>query len=264
MQLDDFYQGGAWLRRWHIDGRGQPACWPPVDVAATAQADIEAIVAANEGVREGIDAVRAFEEARRVADQPAPTKHETYVDENGVEQIRVTEAYQAWEAARGIVDGADPDAVALADLRADPPADVEPMADDFEPAPFEPADESVTAERDRRIDAGVVFDGKRYQSGPKDRENIAGAATLALIAITIGGKATDDIYWSDKTDDEGNPLPFEWIADDNSTVVMDPLAVIAFGRRAAAWKEDHTFKARAIKNMDPVPADFTDDSYWPS
>jgi hypothetical protein len=55
-----------------------------------------------------------------------------------------------------------------------------------------------------------------------------------------------------------------WIAGDNSSVPMDAQTVTSFGQTAAAWKSAHVFAARAIKDMRPIPADFTDDAYWPS
>lgn len=45
---------------------------------------------------------------------------------------------------------------------------------------------SIDAERDRRIAGGFIFAGKRYQTRPEDRENIAGASTAALAAIMAG------------------------------------------------------------------------------
>lgn len=118
--------------------------------------------------------------------------------------------------------------------------------------------DAVDAERDRRIDGGLTFAGTRFQTRPVDRENILGAASLAHMALTIGGKQADDLRWHDGASD------FVWIAEDNSLFPMDAPTVIAFGRAAAEHKSAHTFAARAMKEQDPLPADYADDRHWPA
>lgn len=115
----------------------------------------------------------------------------------------------------------------------------------------------VDAERDRRIDGTFVFAGVTFQSHPRDRENIAGAAQLATIALTMGGAQPGDLRW------HGGDSDFVWIAADNSLVPMDAPTVIGFGQAVAAHKHAHIFAARALKDADPIPADYTDGSYWP-
>lgn len=113
------------------------------------------------------------------------------------------------------------------------------------------------AERDRRVAAGFMFGGIRFQSRPDDRENIAGAATAALGAMMAGAQP-GDLRW------HGGDTDFVWIAEDNSTMAMDAPTVFAFGQAAMAHKQSMIFAARAIKDMDPIPADYADDQYWPS
>jgi hypothetical protein len=36
------------------------------------------------------------------------------------------------------------------------------------------------------------------------------------------------------------------------------------GQAAAANESAHIFAARALKDMSPIPSDFSDDAYWPS
>lgn len=112
------------------------------------------------------------------------------------------------------------------------------------PAPYEPAvpASEVDAERDLRIDAGFDFEGVRYQSRPGDRENIAGAVLIAIAdpAYTTG-----------------------WIAADNSVVQMDAPTLLRFGRTAADHKQALIFAARQLKDMQPIPQDYTDDKWWP-
>lgn len=113
----------------------------------------------------------------------------------------------------------------------------------------------IDIERDRRIDAGFEFEGVRYQSRPGDRENIAGKALEAFMAI-VGGVQPGDLRWAHTGRD------FAWIAADNSLVPMDAQTVVAFGKAASAHKESHVFAARQLKDMQPIPTDYTDDKWW--
>ena len=122
------------------------------------------------------------------------------------------------------------------------------------PPPITPAD--VDRERDRRIDGGFIFGGVQYQTRPQDRENIAGAATAALAAM-VNGAEPGDYRW------HGGDSDFVWIAADNSEHKMDAQTTFAFGQAAMAHKQAHIFAARALKDADPIPADYTDDKYWP-
>lgn len=114
----------------------------------------------------------------------------------------------------------------------------------------------VDAERDRRIDAGTEFQGVMFQSRATDRENIAGAAQLGFMAV-VAGAQPGDLRWSKPAQD------FAWIATDNSLVPMDAQTVVAFGRAAAERKQALIFAARLLKDMEQIPADFTDDKWWP-
>lgn len=123
-------------------------------------------------------------------------------------------------------------------------------------APPSVVDADVDAERDRRIDAGVVFQGEVFQSRSTDRENITGAAQLGFMAI-VSGVEPGDLRWS-------NPdVDFTWIASDNSLVPMDAQTVVAFGKTAAERKQALIFAARQIKDMQQIPSDYTDDKWWP-
>lgn len=124
------------------------------------------------------------------------------------------------------------------------------------PPAAQPTAADVDAERDRRIDAGVEFQGVLFQSRAADRENIAGAAQLGFMAVVAGAQA-GDLRWSSPDQD------FAWIASDNSLVPMDAQTVVAFGKAAAERKQALIFAARQLKDMEPIPADYTDDKWWP-
>ncbi|MBN8243317.1 DUF4376 domain-containing protein [Nitratireductor aquimarinus] len=115
---------------------------------------------------------------------------------------------------------------------------------------------AIDAERDFRISGGFAFAGVEYQTRPEDRENIAGAATAALGAI-INGAVVGDLRW------HGGASDFVWIAADNTTHAMDAQTVFAFGQAAMEHKQAHIFAGRALKELTPVPENYTDDLYWP-
>lgn len=114
----------------------------------------------------------------------------------------------------------------------------------------------VNAERDRRL-TSFPFEGKMFDfcDGKGSDINIAGAGTLALGAI-IEGKQAGDLRWADPNVD------FTWVAADNSIVTMDALTTLNFAKAAAEWKARHIRKARTLKDMTPIPADYASDSRW--
>ena len=116
----------------------------------------------------------------------------------------------------------------------------------------------VDMERNRRITAGIVFKGKRFQTRPEDRENIMGAYAKAAVAIMMGA-LPGDLLWHKPED---NKTPFAFIAEDNSFVPMDAYTMIAFGDAVAAQKSYLTFKGFSMKRMPTIPADFADDKHW--
>lgn len=114
----------------------------------------------------------------------------------------------------------------------------------------------VDEHRDSLLVAGFVFSGTAYDFNDRAKANIAGAAQLAFMAV-VAGAQPGDLRWHGEDED------FEWIAQDNSNVAMDAFTVIEFGKTAAAHERKHIFAARDLKNMDPIPLDFTDSQYWP-
>lgn len=120
-----------------------------------------------------------------------------------------------------------------------------------------PSTADIDAERDRRIAAGFIFEGKLYQSRPEDRENMAGASLAALAAMG-NGALPGDYRW------HGGDSDFVWIAEDNSLTLMDAQTMFALGQTAMAHKQAHIFAARALKDADPIPADYADDIHWPA
>lgn len=121
-----------------------------------------------------------------------------------------------------------------------------------------PGGKDVDAERDRRLKQ-LSFNGHLFDfcDGKGSAENIAGAATLALAAMTLGAQP-GNLRWANPNRD------FAWIASDNTLVTMDAQTVLAFGMHAADTKAAHIYAARLIKDMGQIPADYTADSRWPA
>ncbi|NIZ63520.1 hypothetical protein DL239_21420 [Sedimentitalea sp. CY04] len=101
-----------------------------------------------------------------------------------------------------------------------------------------------------------MFQGKSYDCGAESRQNISGASTLALGAISQGAQP-GNLLWHGASDD------FTWLAIDNVAVAMDAQTVFEFGAKAAEHVRVHVFAARALKNAAPIPANYQDDSHWP-
>ncbi len=118
--------------------------------------------------------------------------------------------------------------------------------------------DDIHRERDRRAVSGFEFNGKRYQSFPTDRENIAGASQLAFMAIVAGSPAGNLKWRGADTED------FHWIAEDNSLTPMDAQTVVNFATAAARHKAKMIFASRALKDMDPIPSNYEDDIFWDS
>ncbi|MEM6914002.1 MAG: hypothetical protein AAF511_08490 [Pseudomonadota bacterium] len=114
----------------------------------------------------------------------------------------------------------------------------------------------VDAERDRRMKSGFGFAGKVYDFTDDAKADISGASVSALAAIGAGAQP-GDLRW------HGGSNDFVWIAQDNSLTTMDAQTVFAFGTAAAEHRSAYVFASRALKDMDPIPADYDSDVYWP-
>ena len=116
--------------------------------------------------------------------------------------------------------------------------------------------DDVDKERDRRM-ATFVFQGVAYDFDDASRENIQGAFVIAQSAV-LSGKAIGDLRWFSASYD------FKWIAHNNALTPMDAHTMLAFGIAAAAWKSAHIFAGRTLKDMTPIPPNYTDNSWWPA
>ena len=115
--------------------------------------------------------------------------------------------------------------------------------------------QEVNQERDRRLSADFEFQGKMYQRDRISLQRITGAATLAGFAIGQGAQV-GDYKWADPNND------FGWIASDNTVTLMDAQTCFTFGQAAANVETRLIFKAAALRSMNPIPEDYTDDKWW--
>jgi hypothetical protein len=124
------------------------------------------------------------------------------------------------------------------------------------PDPAQVTTANINAERDRRTSEPFTFQGKLYDADPTSLSRISGASLLALGAM-VTGKRAGDLRW------HGGSSDFVWISYDNSLTPMDAPTCFAFGQAAAEWVSKHVFYAKALRSMEPLPEDYTDDKYWP-
>lgn len=124
------------------------------------------------------------------------------------------------------------------------------------PAPLAPTAQDVDTECERRLGDGFVFNGIRFQSGPQSRSRIDRAYVSALAAL-MGGAQPGNTFWADPDQE------FVWIAEDDARIAMDAQTAVLFGKTQAVRYGKHILKANDLKKMQPIPADFKDDTYWP-
>jgi len=119
----------------------------------------------------------------------------------------------------------------------------------------------VDAERDKRIAAGFLYLGIKFQAREIDRQNITGKALAAQVAISNGAQP-NDLYWN------SSDMEFAWIAANNELVPMDAQSVVAFAQAADLWVTAHYMAARTVKDQmalgQALEAPYTDDIYWPT
>lgn len=125
----------------------------------------------------------------------------------------------------------------------------------YPPAEPAPTVGDVNAERDRRLVADFEFAGTMFQRDAASVARISGAGTMALGAM-VNGALPGDLRW------HGGATDFAWIASDNTLVTMDAQTCFAFGQAAAAVESSIVFAAKALRGMDPIPADYRADAWW--
>lgn len=113
----------------------------------------------------------------------------------------------------------------------------------------------VDVERDRRRFLNITFDNQVFQADQTSQANMHEAALWALKAVEAGA-AVDDYQWN------SNDTDFQWILADNSLSTMDAHDMVALWAVVSKRNSELHLKARELKNMDPIPLNYTDNSFW--
>jgi hypothetical protein len=116
----------------------------------------------------------------------------------------------------------------------------------------------VNAERDRRITGGFMYMGYMFQSDDFSARNIMDAVQAAELCIEEDYRAAETYRWQ-----TGATEDYYWIATDNTHVFMNAYDVRHLGQYMLRMKQRMIRNGRDLKNLDPIPMDYTDDKYWP-
>jgi hypothetical protein len=115
----------------------------------------------------------------------------------------------------------------------------------------------VDRECDRRLRGTAAFGAHTFQTDQLSLIRIAGAGSLAAAAL-VAGAQPGDYRW------HGGGEDFVWFSADNTAVPLDAQAMFSFAQAMAIREGDFVRASRALKGMTPIPADFTDNRYWPA
>ena len=187
------------------------------------------------------------------------------INQEHPEAVHTKDFWCGHEVADGTSDRISPAFIAEWKLEADPPTearlqelyDIHKDALDaiVEQRRISDLLDAIDAERDRRIADGFLFEGVLYQSRPGDIDKISRWAASARSAIEAGA-ASGDYRW------HGQDYDFAWIAADNTTHRLDASAMVALGEAVLTHEQAHILAARTIKDMDPIPEGYSNDSHW--
>ena len=117
----------------------------------------------------------------------------------------------------------------------------------YEPPPPVVTADDVNAERQRRIVAGRVLNGIRVTGRDVDARNLMSLALIAQMRIASGDTTT----------------PTTFRDGDNLDHDLTPLQILTMWQESAAFVSALYQASWDIKAMDPIPADYTADQYWP-
>jgi hypothetical protein len=103
----------------------------------------------------------------------------------------------------------------------------------------------VNRERGRRLVAGKVFDGVQLTGSDDDIRNLTNLALGAQLRL-LAGDTTQTIFRD----------------GDNTDHSLTPEQIISLWMQSSAYVSDLYAKSWALKAMEPIPSDFTNDIYW--
>lgn len=106
---------------------------------------------------------------------------------------------------------------------------------------------AVNAERQRRIVRGKIIDGIHVTGSDDDARNLTNLALSAQVRMA-GGDTTSLTTYRD---------------GDNIDHDLTPAQMLSLWQQSSAYVSAIYAASWALKAMDPIPADFAGDSYWP-
>lgn len=134
-----------------------------------------------------------------------------------------------------------------------PNEDGVPVASD--PPPFVPTpltEKDITEERSRRVAAGTVVSVEGYgdvalQGRPEDQITLGNLAQISLLRIQQGDTTTITKF-RDR---------------DNVDHDLTPPQIVDMWVKGTSWVSTVYEASWDVKDLDPIPLDYTDDKYWP-
>lgn len=115
----------------------------------------------------------------------------------------------------------------------------------------------VNTERDRRIYGGFVYMNHMFQSDEFSQRNMADASQAADLVIAEDYRKAETYRWQ-----IGATEDFYWIVEDNTKLPMTAYDVRGLAQNMLRFKQRMIRCGRTIKDMYPIPANYTDDMYW--
>ncbi|KGE01011.1 hypothetical protein JL39_07675 [Rhizobium sp. YS-1r] len=105
----------------------------------------------------------------------------------------------------------------------------------------------MNAERARRIIAGKIINGIHVTGRDEDARNLTNLALGAQVRIAGGDSTTL------KTFRDGDNIDHD----------LTPPEIMSLWQQSSEYVSALYAASWALKALDPIPADFADDSYWP-
>ncbi|MEQ1407789.1 DUF4376 domain-containing protein [Neorhizobium sp. Rsf11] len=107
--------------------------------------------------------------------------------------------------------------------------------------------DAINAERTRRIIAGKIINGIHVTGRDEDARNLTNLALGAQVRIA-GGDTTTLTTFRD---------------GDNIDHDLTPQEIMSLWQQSSEYVSALYAASWALKALDPIPADFADDGYWP-
>lgn len=116
--------------------------------------------------------------------------------------------------------------------------------------------EAINVERNRRMNGVITFQDHTYEADQFSYDLIRDAHVVASNAI-VEGAQPGDFRWSEPDSD------FAWRDIAEVWVPMDAMTCVDFAERVISYRGSCVRHGMALKTMNPLPEDYTDDKYWP-